>query len=324
MKCILWGLSAILIMLPSLVLGENLLPDSLVYYNYPGKHVLIVDKSGCEVRVYRYQEQWGQVAQYKCTTGKKEGDKFKEGDERTPLGIYWLNNGWTGNELVSQYGDSAAIYGLGAFELNYPNYIDKLLYNKSGYGIWLHGTDKGEPSATRGCVSTSNSDLAEISRYIEFGQTPILIEEKVNYVTPDQIERQQNEILTFLDYWKKAWESDDLANFLSFYSKDFQTPRFNYRQWQEYKQVVNSLNTNRRVEVSDISILKSKDLYSIQFLQRFTSDRTRDVGKKQLYLVQEAGLYKILSENWEPEAVLPHKPSFNHYAYKLNTQEESL
>ena len=32
-------------------------------------------------------------------------------------------------------------YGAGAFPLNDPTLMDRLFHNKTGYGIWLHGTE---------------------------------------------------------------------------------------------------------------------------------------------------------------------------------------
>ena len=94
---------------------EPLLPSSLLIFGDPESTVLVVDKSVCQLTVYSFQKQlWHEVRKFKCTTGKGNGDKYKEGDLKTPTGIYRLTNAWTGDELLNKYGSIAKAYGSGS------------------------------------------------------------------------------------------------------------------------------------------------------------------------------------------------------------------
>ena len=108
----------------SLSIWAHSQPASLIYYEKPGATVVLVDKSECSVNVYQYKQHWENVRKVGCDIGKVAGDKFREGDLKTPTGVYRMSQAWTGKTLLNQYGDSAKIYGVGAFALNYPNYLD--------------------------------------------------------------------------------------------------------------------------------------------------------------------------------------------------------
>ena len=160
----------------SVILADELIPSSLVFFDYPGSTVLVVDKSYCRLLVYQFKEEWNLIQNYPCTTGKNSGDKLREGDLKTPNGVYWLFKSWSGLELAEYFGKAANVYGVGSFELTYPNYLDLVLYGKNGDGIWIHGTSEGEPVATRGCISVSNPDFLKLSKYVTLASTPVIIE----------------------------------------------------------------------------------------------------------------------------------------------------
>ncbi len=71
----------------SLHAGE-LRPSGLIFNDYHGSTVVVVDKSACRLMVYKFQESWKMDQVFPCTTGKVEGDKFREGDFKTPSEIY--------------------------------------------------------------------------------------------------------------------------------------------------------------------------------------------------------------------------------------------
>ncbi|RME62727.1 MAG: hypothetical protein D6778_10725, partial [Nitrospirae bacterium] len=58
------------------------------------------------------------VKSFLVLLGKDGGDKFKEGDGRTPEGIYFVT-GFIPPEKLNPL-----LYGRGAFPLNYPNIVD--------------------------------------------------------------------------------------------------------------------------------------------------------------------------------------------------------
>ena len=184
--------------------------------------------------------------------------------------------------------------------------MDKLIYRKTGYGIWLHGTNQSQPIATRGCVSTANESLAQLHSYIELNKTPFIVEEQITYISNEDAKRLTRELLKFLESWRQAWEEDQTEKYLSLYSKEFLTSKFNHQQWLAYKRRVNQRNQNRKIQLRHISILKSKNIYQIQFTQDYRSSRFNSKGQKHLYVQQHQDSFQILSETWESSAIHSH------------------
>ncbi|MCG2717168.1 MAG: L,D-transpeptidase family protein [Candidatus Marinimicrobia bacterium] len=97
---------------------------------------------------------------FRITTGKVDGNKAKESDQKTPEGIYDIINFIPGSQLTDKYGPIA-------FVLNYPNLIDKI-QNHNGSNIWIHGKDEEIiDRQTEGCISLENGNLLELSNFIQ-------------------------------------------------------------------------------------------------------------------------------------------------------------
>lgn len=108
---------------------------------------------------------------FPCIHGRVEGDKEKQGDLRTPEGIYFITR------KITQQLDFLE-YGPHAFALNYPNPVDRIR-RKTGGGIWLHS--KGRPIAglqTRGCLALEQTDICKLLSVLAPG-TPLLIAERL-------------------------------------------------------------------------------------------------------------------------------------------------
>ena len=116
------------------------------------------------------------------TIGKNGTGKYVEGDQKTPIGVYFVTGFIPSEDLPDLYGD-------GAFPINYPNAWDRS-HNRTGYGIWLHGTPSKfysrAPKDSDGCVIVSNNDLNTLSRFIDVGETPIVIVDNINWITKDE------------------------------------------------------------------------------------------------------------------------------------------
>ena len=107
--------------------------------------------------------------QLDCIHGRVEGDKQREGDLRTPEGVYFITHKITQKLDFMEYGPHA-------FNLNYPNPADRLR-GKTGSGIWLHS--KGQPITgltTRGCMAIDQYELTDLLPVLAPG-TPVIIAE---------------------------------------------------------------------------------------------------------------------------------------------------
>jgi murein L,D-transpeptidase YafK len=135
---------------------------------WPADTILLASKKDEQLIVYvRSGAKWEPAKFYSISSGMQEGDKFEEGDRKTPEGHYYIINLVPGESQ----GD---LYGPLVFELNYPNSKD-LVAGKTGSGIWIHGVQMAsELTPTRGCVSLTNSDVVDLMRWVRVG-TPVVI-----------------------------------------------------------------------------------------------------------------------------------------------------
>lgn len=159
----------------------EMIPASLIQFASGQRFAVVVDAS--RSRVFLYQNDKGVprfVKDFYVTIGKLGADKLKEGDQRTPLGVYFVTGMMPRAELDRTYGAQADLYGVGAWPISYPNELDRD-QGKTGHGIWLHGspadTYSRPPLASNGCVVLTNPDMTELSHYLTPG-TPVIISQQ--------------------------------------------------------------------------------------------------------------------------------------------------
>lgn len=135
------------------------------------KFFYVADKS--RKLLFQMEEKGGTPAvarEFECIHGRVEGDKQKEGDLKTPEGVYFIT------KVITQKLDYME-YGPYAVALNYPNPADRLR-KKTGSGIWLHS--KGQKITgitTRGCLAIDKGEIMEIAPLLKPG-TPVIVAEK--------------------------------------------------------------------------------------------------------------------------------------------------
>ncbi len=270
-------------------------PPPVIVENPDNKYVFLVEKMSQYLLVYRGKEL---EALYPVTTGKDWEDKWREGDRRTPEGIYYFTRFIPPERLSKIYGGIAVV-------LNYPNPVDRLL-GKGGSGIWLHGSDTGDrnniPFSTRGCVVAGNTDLREITKRISLSNTLIGIFKEI----PSDMEL--DDVASFLKSWEESWEEKDLERYLSHYSRRFTWKRGGFKEWKRYKRRVILGKKRIDVEIRDLTLLafrrglsKEVEYYVAEFHQVYRSDSYSDRGLKRLYIIKENGKLKILREEFKRE-----------------------
>jgi hypothetical protein len=142
---------------------------------------LAVDASRSRLYMFRNgPDGLNLVADFYVSVGKAGVSKSAEGDMRTPLGVYWITSTLTPQQI-------RPMFGAGAMGLNYPNAWDRS-QGKGGRGLYIHGvpdeTLAREPYATDGCVVLSNSDYQVLAAEITPTETPVVISESLEWVTP--------------------------------------------------------------------------------------------------------------------------------------------
>jgi len=291
-----------------LEIPSNKIPLSIIKLP-PGRVCLLVDKEKQRLLFYTATSKGLQLKQiFPCTTGKNHFDKFKEGDNNTPEGVYFLKR-LIEETALKKFGDD---YGNMAFVLNYPNLLDHFL-RKDGHGIWLHGTNHDFkpwlPQATRGCIVMNNADLLELSHAIQLNVTPLIITKEIQWISPQENQKWQQEINAFLDRWRVAWENKDFDTYGSCYHPKFQAGDYTLKSWLEHKRYLAKRRKNIKITFKNIEVYfynhypQLGQVVMVRLLQEYKSDTYQDKGLKTLFLVKnnkENSVWHILLENWKP------------------------
>ncbi len=269
-------------------------------------HVIVVEKATHTLFLYQYDNQVPKlIKKYQIATGKKIGNKLIQGDKRTPEGIYFFQKFHSADNLIEKYGKTGLIYGAGAFTLNYPNVMDRR-NGKTGGGIWLHSTDddarvsKGLDS--RGCVVAIDSDLKDISQYIDLENTPAIIVQNLNFITKETWLKNRDDVSDVITKWSQAWTNKDFDNYISSYSTKefFSSSRGGFRAYKNYKRRVFSRKDKPVIDFRNISILHNGDYVIATMEQDYYSPIIKDIGKKTLYLKKnEHYEWKIIHESFQ-------------------------
>ncbi len=276
--------------------NTNNLPNLLLSPNGQQSHVIVVDTD--KSRLYLYKNNGGSlsyVADYYVTVGKNGVSKQTEGDKRTPIGVYFASQ-----KLTRPLDD---IYGDGAYPLNYPNEWDTQ-HNRSGSGIWLHGTPSNTysrpPNASDGCVVLTNQDLKTLAPILQTGKTPVIIANNLTWLTTDHSSSEKEALQDAIDNWLNDWKSQNTPKYLSHYSHAFSSGGINYQQWSDHKFSVQANKPKVDISLSNISMFAypdaEKKLVVVDFIQDFKSPNLSNKMQKRQYWIQEDNAWKIIYE----------------------------
>jgi len=257
------------------------------------EYLLKCNKSNPDLQLYKRVDKNGFEKQTTISAliGKNPGDKFKEGDKKTPVGIYRLNKKLTS---LDQF------YGPLAYVTNYPNTFDKIR-GKNGSGIWIHGLplDGKRESATKGCIAINNEKLKSLEKSFNFKNSRLIINENEDkMITQDEIAT----ILSSLFAWKNAWKYDNLDEYLSFYNENFKHSNGkNLDKFKKYKKRVFAQKQNKTIRFSNITVMPypsklENGLFLIEFDELYKSNRTHFKGLKELYVTLVDNKFSILTE----------------------------
>jgi murein L,D-transpeptidase YafK len=274
-----------------------LAPNALWQLDSSMQYVILVDTS--KSRLYLYQNEQGKpryLSDFYVTVGKNGTEKWKEGDKRTPLGVYF-----TGSQLPQK--KLPDMYGLAAYPLSYPNEWDRH-QGKNGHGIWLHGTPSDTysrpPRASDGCVVMTNPDLKGLAPILQSGDVPVVIVNTVAMASADPIADNKEVLSQAIENWRQAWERQDTDHYLAFYSKDFFSPDRNYDSWVQEKRRIQASGTSAEISLSNFSMIRYPDdkrpMVVVSFDQRYQNNNLNQQMRKRQYWVLENGMWKILYE----------------------------
>jgi murein L,D-transpeptidase YafK len=276
--------------------ADDRLPRYVLQLHAGQKHALVVDSRQSRLYVFANDDSRPRlVADYYVTLGKNGIEKTREGDQKTPVGVYHV----TGNLPKSKLTD---FYGSGAYPINYPNEWDRRM-GRNGHGIWLHGVPRDvysrAPRASDGCIVLANPDLESVGRYLQVGLTPVIIADDVEWADASALEAERAALAAALEDWRADWESRDTERYLAHYSERFRFGKQDLAAWSAHKRQVNAGKRWVKVGLSQVTMLRyprERDFVVVTYQQDYRSNSLSNVMRKRQYWIREDGGWKILYE----------------------------
>ena len=265
---------------------------SLGYYENVDS-LIICDKESRKINIFKKD---GKELYYQDTHDVlvgKNGDKVKEGDKKTPVGVY---------DITKRFVPGDKFYGPLAYSLSYPNLLDKLI-GKNGHGIWIHGYpvdgDKRD-SLTKGCIVIKNPFLKKLDETLKNDKkiVTIIAEKMIKKVTKDDISL----ILSELYRWKSSWKKSDIDAYLSFYDKNFKRyDGMGINSFSKLKKRIFAKREQKDIIFRDINIipypnLEQKKMFKVAFYEIYRSSSYHFKGNKELYIEIKNDKIKIIAE----------------------------
>jgi L,D-transpeptidase YnhG len=261
----------------------NSIPSQFLALSERNKHAIAVDAS--RSRLYLFENSSNGVkliADYYISLGKLGVEKSLEGDQRTPLGVYYVTGSLSPTSLVD-------FYGVGALPINYPNPLD-LKRGKTGSGIWLHGTPSEQysraPKASDGCVVLANPDLNRILTSVRSRTTPVVIAERLQWVPKTSLDSEKSNFTQTLMSWRATKVLADTAKLMAFYTPDFSNYGKNLAQYTALQTVELSKLKGRDIALTNLSLMRWNDQNDTMVVtfDEVIAGSTRGVTKRQYWI----------------------------------------
>ncbi|MFW5960378.1 MAG: L,D-transpeptidase family protein [Chitinivibrionales bacterium] len=275
------------------------------------RHMILVNKTEDTLYLIEYTENLGPRVQesYHVAVGKNLGPKDRNGDLKTPEGLYNIIGRREEEELPHKYGPYS-------FILNYPNHTD-VMDGRTGYGIWIHGTaPDSSPLYTKGCVEMRNRDLRQLAEVIGLGVgVPVLITSvdtlqdpegypDYTYATKKRCDVMRRyyaflqDAVAFLKKWSLEWESRDINRYSACYdSTQFSGYGLDWSEWRVRKE--RTFRNYDWIKISGDKIIlteMNKRFITLKFIQNYTSNLFDSKNGKMIRLSFDGREFKIIKE----------------------------
>jgi len=274
----------------------NRIPASLIKLSETQKYAVIMDMHTSRLYLFRNRNGTPELMyDLYASIGKNGIGKDVEGDQKTPVGVYFVT-GFIESEKLPD------LYGAGAFPIDYPNAWDRRM-GRTGYGIWLHGTPSNTfsrpPRDSDGCVTLSNKEFEMIAPYLQV-DTPFILAEGIEWLDEAEWLARQTNYASLVDQWRVDWESRDPEPYLDHYSLAYAGLGMEYGAWVEYKRRVNPSKQYINIGISEKSIFLypgEENMVIVTFRQQYRSDNVlRHTIKRQYWQLEQDGRWRIIYE----------------------------
>lgn len=260
--------------------------------------VLVADTGDATLYEYtRTDDGRFEVAEHYMSIGLRGIRKRRAGDQRTPLGNYFIVDQLDTSRLDPKY-------GVTAFPLDYPNTLDRMA-GRTGDGIWLHGVPPGDERRpardTDGCLALPNGDLEALAPRIDLNETPVIVAREMRFAEPGARHETTVALKAAIEAWRAALEDGDAIAYLSLYAESFTYRGLDREEWVGFRA--------QQIETRDVTAVGIEDLVLIEepedestFLARFrlhrhTGDGMQTTTKRLYWQRDEAGEFRIVAED---------------------------
>lgn len=282
--------------------SKDLVPSVLLHMSEEQRYSLVMDAK--RARIYLYENIAGVptlISDYYVSQGKLGMDKFKEGDQRTPIGVYYITNRLPGAKLPD-------FYGPGALPLNYPNEWDKLK-GRGGSGIWLHGVPSTNysraPLASDGCIVLSNPDFLKLAAIVDITKTPVIISERLDFIPRANWMTEKQNARKLIDSWVQNITSNNPNSAFSLYSKNFKNLSNESAATWISKQAAFANRPAGSVKLREVSQFKypgREEVLVSNFIVDVQTNKGVSSNKRRQYWMKEGNNWRIIYEDNNPVA----------------------
>ena len=276
--------------------GSDMLPSSLLKLADNQKFIIVVDTRLSRLFLFRNNDGIPELVEdYYASYGRGGIGKEKQGDLKTPLGVYFVTGRIPDKALPSRYGS-------GALPINYPNVWDKR-HKRTGNGIWVHGSPVGgytrPPKASEGCISLANPDFLALDKLVDIQNTPVIVGNSISWMHKNDWLKQRTTFTSMVEQWRADWQSLNNERYLSHYSQEFHDGKRNFKRFKREKSQVNSSKSYIELELENLSLYRYPDepgLVVATFDQHYRSSNYHGDGIKRQYWKLEDNRWKIAYE----------------------------
>jgi len=156
-----------------------------------------------------------------------------------------------------------------------------------------------KPRDTNGCVALANQDIEDLSSYIRLNDTPVVISSKAEFIEPERLNREREELEKLIEEWRKAWEGKQVERYMSYYSPQFTSGKKNWKEWKEYKTRLARQYREIRVQLDNLALFRNDGTAMALFNQQYSTSAFDSKGIKRLFLQQNSSQWKIVGEYFD-------------------------
>lgn len=272
---------------PRVTLPQNI--DNLIYVDTNKSRLYLF-----EIRDHALIKIFDEYA----SIGKNGSGKNFEGDKKTPLGVYTL-----GEKITQPLSD---FYGEGAFPIDYPNVYDKLL-NKTGHGIWIHGTPKDTysraPKSSDGCIVISNENFNALESILKNKQTKVILSKLSydQYFTVENNIDKHNNFMSYFESWISNWTLKNYSEYIAFYDANAKYNSKAFEIWSSKKKKVFENTNDIQIAIDNLTIIdypeEEEHVKYVEFTQTYNSDLLKQTSQKKQIWRKFNNEWKIISES---------------------------